>query len=152
MVYDIVPSFPDRNYNPSFMSVWYWSHNVILMLTKSTGLLQLSTRCVLFGSVAKRIIVYLCKYFPRLRAFLILRAEYRVYAQASRHSRGVVANACAFLAYTGAHQVENIYKDGLYSLPIMMNPFIFNQYSTINLSYVKKNTNQNLRSTLKIAT
>ncbi len=30
-------------------------------------------------------------------------------------SRGVVASACAFLVYMGAHQVENIYKDELYN-------------------------------------
>ncbi len=59
-------------------------------------------------------IVYLCKYFPRSRAFSLIRVDYRVYAQASRHSRGHVASACAFLAYTGAHQVENNYKDELY--------------------------------------
>ncbi len=60
-------------------------------------------------------IVYLCKYFPRSRAFSRMRADYRVYAYKSRQS-GAVASACAFLAYTGAHQVENIYKDGLYYL------------------------------------
>ncbi len=60
-------------------------------------------------------IVYLCKYFPRLRAFSLMHANYRIYARASRHSRGVVASACAFLAYTGAHQVENNYKDELYN-------------------------------------
>ncbi len=41
-------------------------------------------------------------------------ADYRAYAQASRQSRAVVASTCAFLAYTDAHQVENIYKDELY--------------------------------------
>ncbi len=41
-------------------------------------------------------------------------ADYRVYAQASRQSRAVVASGCAFFAYTGAYQAENIYKDGLY--------------------------------------
>ena len=35
-----------------------------------------------------------------------MHADYRVYAQASHRSHGVVASACAFLAYTGAHQVE----------------------------------------------
>ncbi len=58
-------------------------------------------------------IVYLCKYSPRSQAFSLMRADYRVYAWASHHSHGVVASACAFLAYTGAHQVENIYKDEL---------------------------------------
>ncbi len=57
------------------------------------------------------IIVYLCKYFPRSRAFSLMCANYRVYANISRRSRAVVA--CALLAYTGAHQVENIYKDEL---------------------------------------
>ncbi len=58
-----------------------------------------------------RAIVYLCKYFPHLRAFSLMRVDYRVYARASRHSR-------LFLAYTGAHQVENNYKDELYLLMI----------------------------------
>ncbi len=56
-------------------------------------------------------IVYLCKYFPRSRAFSLMCADYRVYAHISRRSRAVVASTCALLAYTGAHQVENIYKD-----------------------------------------
>ncbi len=43
-------------------------------------------------------------------------ADYRVYAHISRQSRAVVASACALLAYTGAHQVENIYKDELYRI------------------------------------
>ncbi len=59
-------------------------------------------------------IVYLCKYFPRSRAFSLIRVDYRVYARASRHSRGLVASACAFFACTGAHQVENDYKDELF--------------------------------------
>ncbi len=41
-----------------------------------------------------------------------MSADDRVYPHISRQSRG----AYAFLAYTGAHQVENIYKDGLYLL------------------------------------
>ncbi len=41
-------------------------------------------------------------------------ADYRVYTHISRRSHAVVASACALLAYTGAHQVENIYKDELY--------------------------------------
>ncbi len=41
-------------------------------------------------------------------------ADYRVYAQALRQSPAVVASDCAFLAYTGAYQLENIYKDELY--------------------------------------
>ncbi len=59
-------------------------------------------------------IVYFCKYLPHSQAFSLIRADYRVYVQVSHHSRGVVASACAFLAYMGAHQVENIYKDELY--------------------------------------
>ena len=55
--------------------------------------------------------VNFCKYFPNSRAFSLMRAHYRVYAQASHHSRSVVASACAFLADMDAHQVENIYKD-----------------------------------------
>ncbi len=35
-----------------------------------------------------------------------MRVDYREYAQASRHSHSVVASPCAFLEYTGAHQVE----------------------------------------------
>ncbi len=58
-------------------------------------------------------IVYFCKYFPRSRALSVMRVNYCVYAQALRQSRDIVASACAFLAYMGAHQVENIYKDGL---------------------------------------
>ena len=56
-------------------------------------------------------IVYLCKYFPRSRAFSLMWADYRVYKHISRRSRAVVA--CVLLAYTGAHQVENIYTDEL---------------------------------------
>ncbi len=59
------------------------------------------------------IIVYLCKYFPSSRAFSLMCVDYLVYARASHHSRGVVASVRAFLAYTAAHQVENIYKDEL---------------------------------------
>ena len=66
-------------------------------------------------------IVYLCKYFPRLRAFWLMRADYRVNVQVSHHSRGVVAGAGAFLAYMCAHQAENIYKDELYMWPVLAN-------------------------------
>ncbi len=61
-------------------------------------------------------IVYLCKYFPRSRAFSPMHADYHVYAWASYHRPGVVASACTFLAFMGAraHQVENIYKDEPY--------------------------------------
>ncbi len=55
-------------------------------------------------------IVYFHTYLPRSRAFSLMGTNYRVYTQASRQSCGVVASACAFLAYTGAHQVENIYN------------------------------------------
>ena len=55
-------------------------------------------------------IVYFCKYFLRLLAFSLMSADCRVYGHTSRQIHDVVANACAFLAYTGAHQVENIYK------------------------------------------
>ena len=51
-------------------------------------------------------IVYLCKYFPCSRAFSLMRANHRVYAPASHHTRGVVDSACAFLAYKGTHQVH----------------------------------------------
>ena len=65
--------------------------------------------------VYRRAIVYLCKYFPHSRAFSLMRADYCVYIWAGiapqTHSRSVVSSACAFLAYTGAHQVENIYKE-----------------------------------------
>ena len=62
-------------------------------------------------SIILETIVYFCNYFPRSRDFSLMSADYRVYAHISRQSRGVVASACAFLAYMGAHQVENIYKD-----------------------------------------
>ncbi len=50
-----------------------------------------------------------------------MSADYRVYAHISHQSRSVVASAYGFLAYTGAHQVENIYKDGLYLKPKLPN-------------------------------
>ena len=39
-------------------------------------------------------VVYFCKHFPRLLAFSLMRTDYhyRVYAQASHHSRGIVAS------------------------------------------------------------
>ncbi len=58
-------------------------------------------------------IVYFCKYFHRSQAFSPMSTDYRVYAHIYSASRGVVASACALLAYTGANQVDNIYKDGL---------------------------------------
>ncbi len=45
-----------------------------------------------------------------------MRANYRVYAQARTTVAALLLAlvACVFLAYRGAHEVENIYKDGLY--------------------------------------
>ena len=47
----------------------------------------------------EKLIVYFCKYFPRLQAFSVIRTDYRIYRQSSRHSHIVVASACAFLAF-----------------------------------------------------
>ncbi len=76
------------------------------------------------------IIVNLCKYFPRSQAFSLMCADYRVYAQASRQSRGVVASDCAILAYTGAYQVENIYKDELYQYTYFHTIWNYTNYTT----------------------
>ena len=62
-------------------------------------------------------IVYLC--ISPLGGFftsLMCADYYRVYAQASRQSRAVVASDCAFLAYTGAYQVEIFTKMNYISL------------------------------------
>ncbi len=49
--------------------------------------------------------------FTNARRLSRMRA--RIYC--AQKSCGIAASACAFLAYTCAHQVENIYKDGLQS-------------------------------------
>ena len=60
-------------------------------------------------------IVFFCKYLPRSQAFSLMSADYSVYAYyRAKERRSVVASTCVFLAYTGAHQVENKYEDELY--------------------------------------
>ena len=48
--------------------------------------------------------------FPCSRTFSLMSVDYCVYARISRTSHGVVASACAFLSYTGTHQVENLQR------------------------------------------
>ncbi len=72
--------------------------------------LGLNDNKMAFNNWIQADIVYFGKYFPRLWAFKLMSANL---LRISRQSRGVVASA--FLAYTGTHQVENIYKDGLYN-------------------------------------
>ncbi len=62
-----------------------------------------------------------------------MRADYRVYAHISCQSRAIVASACTLLAYMGAHQVENIYKDGLLT-----------NKSARNILFLKASTGTNL--------
>ena len=57
------------------------------------------------------ITVYICKHFPPFTDFSLISAGQ--YEQEFASSHGNVASACALLAYTSAHQVENLYKNEL---------------------------------------
>ncbi len=89
------------------------SHGIIWC--NSVGIKWDKMMCSCENHSSKPIIVYFCEYFPYSQAFSLMSADYHAYAHISRQSRGVVASTCAFLAYMSAHQVENIYKDGLYT-------------------------------------
>ncbi len=65
-----------------------------------------------YSMTNKCTIVYFCKYFSPFEGFFNNeRWLSRIRAYITSKSRRCVS-ACAFLAYKGAHQVENIYKDG----------------------------------------
>ena len=58
--------------------------------------------------VRQNIIVYLCKYFPRSRAFSLISADYRVYAQASRQDAALLLGHVLSL-HTRAHIRRKIF-------------------------------------------
>ncbi len=77
-----------------------------------------------------------------------MSANYRVYAHILHQSHSVLANACAFLAHTGAHQVEFYkVKDGLYramrhefATQKWWRRYAFTKFVSLNLPYLKKTT------------
>ncbi len=60
-------------------------------------------------------VVYFYKYFPHSQTFSLMSTAFRIYAHILCQIKiaAFFASTCAFLAYTGSHQVENIYRDGL---------------------------------------